>query len=69
MILHDCTDAQAVKVVRNLVGAMKDRPSSKLFMMDTVLPVPGSDSVSVERLFRLRNMTMLQCFNSKERDL
>jgi 6-hydroxytryprostatin B O-methyltransferase len=69
MILHDWTDAQAVKIVRNLVDAMKDRPSSKLLIMDTVLPKPGSVPVSIERLFRVRDMTMLQSFNSKERDL
>ena len=68
-VLHDWTDAQAAKIVRNLVDAMKGRPSSKLLIMDTVLPKPGSVPVSVERLVRVRDMTMLQSFNSKERDL
>lgn len=69
MILHDWTDTQAAKIVRNLVDAMKDRPSSRLLIMDIVLPKPGSVPVSIERLVRLRDMTMLQSFNSKERDL
>jgi len=69
LILHDWTDAQAVKIVRNLVDAKKVRPSSKLLIMDTMLAKPGSVPVSIERLFRVRDMTMLQSFNSKERDL
>lgn len=68
-VLHDWTDAQAAKIVRNLADAMRCRPSSKLLIMDTMLPKPGSVPVSVERLVRVRDMTMLQSFNSKERDL
>lgn len=37
--------------------------------MDTVLPAPGSVPVSVERIVRVRDLTMMQAFNSKERDL
>ncbi|PQE09169.1 fusarubin cluster-methyltransferase protein [Rutstroemia sp. NJR-2017a WRK4] len=37
--------------------------------MDTVLPNPGSVPVTIERLFRVSDMTMLQSLNSKERDL
>ncbi|KAH8714850.1 S-adenosyl-L-methionine-dependent methyltransferase [Phaeosphaeriaceae sp. PMI808] len=55
--------------VDNLVDAMKNRPSSKLLIMDTVLPKPGSVPVSIERLVRVRDMTKIQSFNSKERDL
>lgn len=60
---------QAVKIVRNLVDAMKNRPSWNLLIIDTVLPKSGSVPVSIERLFRVRDMTMLQSFNSKEWDL
>ena len=69
MILHDWPDAQAAKILRNLVVAMKDRPKSRILIMDTVLPEPGSVPVSIERLVRVRDMTMLQSFNSKERHL
>jgi 6-hydroxytryprostatin B O-methyltransferase len=68
-VLHDWSDAQAAKIVRNVVDAMGDRPGSKMLIMDTVLPKPGSVPVSIERLVRVRDMTMLQSFNSKERDL
>ncbi|KAL2020277.1 hypothetical protein VTK56DRAFT_8601 [Thermocarpiscus australiensis] len=67
MVLHDWPDEEAARIVGNLVDAM-DR-SSRLLIMDTVLPEPGSVPVSVERVVRVRDLTMLQAFNSKERDL
>lgn len=68
MILHDWPDGEATKVLRNIVAAM-EKPTSRLLIMDTVLPMPGSVPVSEERIFRARDMTMIQAFNSKERDL
>lgn len=37
--------------------------------MDSVLPTPGSLPSTLERLIRARDMTMMQAFNSLERDL
>ncbi len=37
--------------------------------MDSVLPAPGSVPSTVERLVRVRDLTMMQNFNSCERDL
>ena len=68
MILHDWPDEEAVKIVRSIVGAMEEN-GSRLLIMDTVLPKPGSVPVSVERIVRVRDLTMMQAFNSKERDL
>jgi 6-hydroxytryprostatin B O-methyltransferase len=68
MILHDWTDEEATKIVRNIVTAMQ-KCKSRLLIMDTVLPRPRSVPVSVERIVRARDLTMLQAFNSKERDL
>lgn len=68
MILHDWPDTEATAIIKNLVAAM-DPAVSRLLIMDTVLPKPGSVPVSVERIARARDMTMLQCFNSKERHL
>ncbi|KAL7623779.1 hypothetical protein AAE478_005332 [Parahypoxylon ruwenzoriense] len=68
MILHDWPDVEAVKILKNIVAAM-DETSSRLLIMDTVLPKPGSVPVSVERIVRVRDLTMMQAFNSKERDL
>ena len=68
MILHDWPDEKAVQILKSIVAAM-DRTVSRLLVMDTVLPKPGSVPVSVERIVRVRDLTMLQSFNSKERDL
>lgn len=67
MILHDWPDHEASAILRSIVAAM-DAKKSKLLIMDTVLPKPGSVPVSVERVVRVRDLTMLQAFNSKERD-
>ncbi|KAI0403138.1 S-adenosyl-L-methionine-dependent methyltransferase [Xylaria palmicola] len=68
MILHDWPDAEAIKILRHLVAAM-DGAKSRLLIMDVVLPRAGSVPVSVERLARVKDLTMIQAFNSKERDL
>ena len=68
MILHDWPDDEAAQILRNIVAAM-DKEKSRLLIMDTVLPKPGSVPLSVERIVRVRDMTMIQAFNSKERDL
>jgi 6-hydroxytryprostatin B O-methyltransferase len=68
MILHDWPDHEAVTILKNIVKAM-DKTKSRLLIMDTVLPKPGSVPVSVERIVRARDLTMMQAFNSKERDL
>lgn len=69
MILHDWPDAESIKILTNIVAAMNNKPSSRLLIMDTVLPTPGSVPVSVERIVRVRDLTMMQAFNSNERDL
>ncbi|KAF2204077.1 sterigmatocystin 8-O-methyltransferase [Delitschia confertaspora ATCC 74209] len=69
MILHDWPDNEAVIILRNIVAAMGNNSKSRLLIMDTVLPKPGSVPISVERIVRARDLTMLQAFNSKERDL
>ncbi|KAJ5698619.1 hypothetical protein N7462_000624 [Penicillium macrosclerotiorum] len=68
MILHDWSDAEATTILKHIVTAM-DRTRSRLLIMDTVLPKPGSVPVSEERIMRARDLTMMQAFNSKERDL
>lgn len=68
MILHDWPDDEAAKILKSIVAAM-DNKKSRLLIMDTVLPMPGSVPLSEERIVRVRDLTMLQAFNSKERDL
>ena len=67
MILHDWPDDKAAVILRNIVAAM-DESKSRLLIMDTVLPSPGSVPASVERIVRARDLTMMQAFNSNERD-
>lgn len=68
MILHDWSDTEAIAILKNIIAAM-DPAVSRLLIMDTVLPKPGSVPISVERIARARDLTMLQAFNSKERHL
>jgi 6-hydroxytryprostatin B O-methyltransferase len=67
MILHDWPDHVAVTILRNLVPVLAG--GAKLLIMDTVLPAPGQVPRSVERIVRVRDLTMMQVFNSHERDL
>lgn len=67
MILHDWPDQQARAILTKLFGALARH--SLIVVMDTVLPEPGSMPAATERLVRLRDLTMRQKFNSKERSL
>lgn len=67
MILHDWPDAEAKKILQNHVEVL--RKGARLIIMDTVLPTPGSVPTNEESLLRYRDLTMMQMFNSKEREL
>ena len=69
MILHDWPAAEATNILKNLLDALKANPKTRLLIMDTVLPVPGSIGATEEALLRVRDLTMIQAFNSKEREL
>lgn len=67
MIIHDWPTAEATQIIRNLVDSMK--PGGKLIIMDTVLPRPGSVPAVTEAALRVRDLSMMQVHNSKEREL
>lgn len=69
MILHDWPAAEAQLILSNHVAALKANPTSRMLIMDTVLPRPGSISAVEEALLRVRDLTMTQVFNAKEREL
>ena len=69
MILHDWPPAEAIQILTNHLGALKANPAARLIIMDTVLPPPGSISTVEEALLRVRDLAMIQAFNSKEREL
>lgn len=45
------------------------KPGGKLITMDTVLPRPGSVPAVTEAALRVRDLSMMQVHNSKEREL
>lgn len=45
------------------------KAGGKLIIMDTVLPQPGSVPVVTEAALRVRDLSMMQVHNSKEREL
>lgn len=65
MILHDWPESEALSIVSNLIPALK--AGSRIIIMDTVLPASGQIPAVQERLLRVRDLTMLQVFNSLER--
>ncbi|KAK8079428.1 hypothetical protein PG997_007246 [Apiospora hydei] len=66
-ILHDWPDADAARIVRGLADAMAPA-SSRLLVMDMVLPKPGSGSGTHEAALRQKDLMMLGTFNAKERE-
>lgn len=69
MILHDWPSTDATTILKNQLEALKSNPHARLIIMDTVLPLPGSISTVEEALLRVRDLTMIQAFNSREREL
>ncbi|KAL9622213.1 MAG: hypothetical protein Q9160_003396 [Pyrenula sp. 1 TL-2023] len=66
MIIHDWPDGEALKILRHIVSAMK--PGALILIMDTVLPESGSIMRVDESRLRVRDLTMMQVFNAKERE-
>ena len=67
MIIHDWPDKEAAKILEHTVAAMK-KPGARIIIMDTVLPQSGSLSAVEESRLRVRDLTMMQVFNAKERE-
>ena len=67
MILHDWPDREAAQIAKSLASAMA--PTSRILIMDSVLPTPGSVPTSLERQIRGKDIAMLMVFNSLERDM
>lgn len=67
MIIHDWNDLDARNILSHVAEAMS--MDSMLLIMDTILPGPGEIPSILERIVRVRDLTMRQVFNSKERTL
>jgi 2-polyprenyl-6-methoxyphenol hydroxylase-like FAD-dependent oxidoreductase len=68
MIIHDWPDQDALKILCQLKDALK-KPGARVVIMDTVLPKSGTIPILEERKLRVRDLTMIQAFNAKEREL
>ncbi|KAI1380433.1 S-adenosyl-L-methionine-dependent methyltransferase [Hypoxylon crocopeplum] len=66
-IFHNWSDKYCVKIMRNLIPALK--PGSKIIINDNVLPQPGVMSKWQEGRLRSMDLTMLEIQNSHEREL
>jgi 6-hydroxytryprostatin B O-methyltransferase len=67
MILHDWPTDDAINILSHLVPALGK--NSRIIVMDSLLPDPGSVLLAKERLLRVQDLTMLQNFNAGERAL
>lgn len=66
-IMHDYSDKHCMKILKAIVPAMA--PSSRILIMDQVLPPVGVAPVPVERQLRTMDCGMTVLFNGKEREI
>ncbi|KAL9116310.1 MAG: hypothetical protein Q9187_007166 [Circinaria calcarea] len=64
-ILHDWHDDNCIKILRNIIPALKD--GSTLLINERILPASGSINRVLEKQARLLDMQMLVSLNAKER--
>lgn len=67
-ILHDWPFKDAQAILSRISEALQ-KPGSRIIIMDTILPEPGSVSAMEEAGLRVRDLTMAQSFNNGEREL
>ena len=68
-ILHNWSFEDATKILSRLVPALDTGRRSRIAIMDSVLPDPGTSQVSTERMLRGRDQRMVQLFNANERGI
>ncbi|KAK1759952.1 S-adenosyl-L-methionine-dependent methyltransferase [Echria macrotheca] len=66
-ILHDWSDDFCLRILRQLVAALK--PGARLVINDVTIPPPGATSLYEERQIRCKDIAMMSMFNSKERTM
>ncbi|KAI0838918.1 S-adenosyl-L-methionine-dependent methyltransferase [Hypoxylon sp. FL0890] len=66
-ILHNWSDKYSIKILRNLIPALK--PGAKIIVNDNVLPQPGTISKFQEKRLRAMDLTMTEIQNSHEREV
>lgn len=66
-VLHNWSDKCAVRILRNLIPALK--PGAKVIINDLVTPAPGHIPPPFERTLRNASLLMNVNFNSSDREL
>lgn len=66
-ILHDYPDRYAVKILKNLVPALRN--GARVVIKDAVVPSPGVLEPAQERILRTQDLHMHMLFQAKEREL
>lgn len=66
-IFHNWSDKYAVRILRNLIPAMK--PGAKVIVSDITIPEPGSAPPMFERPLRNGSLMMDVHFNACDREL
>ncbi|TVY21688.1 O-methyltransferase aurJ [Lachnellula arida] len=66
MIFHDWSDKFCIRILQQLVPALK--PGATLLINDFCIPNPGTTSKYQERLARCHDLSMKAMFNGKERN-
>ncbi|KAI0867360.1 S-adenosyl-L-methionine-dependent methyltransferase [Hypoxylon argillaceum] len=66
-IFHNWSDKYCVKILKNLIPALK--PGAKIIINDGVLPMPGMLSRWQEKKLRAIDLTMTEMQNAREREL
>ncbi|KAH7018391.1 O-methyltransferase-domain-containing protein [Microdochium trichocladiopsis] len=66
-ILHNWSDARCVRILRNLIPALKQ--GAKVIINDNILPQPGVLSRWQENRLRSMDLTMFELQNAREREL
>jgi 6-hydroxytryprostatin B O-methyltransferase len=64
-ILHDWSDPYAIKILRQVVQAMK--ASSRILIVESVIPPPGAVPLSAARMMSVLDILMLTMHNARER--
>jgi hypothetical protein len=65
--LHNWPNKYCLRTLRALKPASKK--GVRLWIMDVVMPPPGELPNDLGRKLRAMDLTMLECFNAKERDI
>ncbi|KAI1180010.1 S-adenosyl-L-methionine-dependent methyltransferase [Nemania sp. FL0916] len=66
-VLHNWPDKYCIKILRNLIPALK--PGAKVILHEAILPSPGEVPKNLESQLRSFDLVMTTSLNAKERDL